>query len=353
MSLPSSLSAFTLAEARDALKAKTISSRELTDALLKSVEASRGRSTPLSPRRRSGRWRWPQASDMRIGKGEGGALEGLPLAIKDLFCTKGVRTTAGSRILGNFVPPYESTVTQNLWNAGAVMLGKTNMDEFAMGSSNETSAFGSGVQSLARQEQQRQSGAGRFVRRFGCRGRGRSLPGRHRHRHGRFDPPARRRHRHGRPQAHLWPLLALRHRRLRFVARPGRAHDQDGARRRHHAAASMASVDPKDSTSVDIAVPDYEKQLEGGIKGLRVGIPEGISHRWCARRRSMRLWEKGAEWLKAQGAEIVEVSLPHTKYALPTYYIVAPAEASSNLARYDGVRFGHRAKGVSRHHRAL
>ena len=141
MSLPSSLSAFTLAQARDALKAKTISSRELTDALLKSVEASRGLNAYVTetPERAV---EMAQASDMRIKRGEGGALEGLPLAIKDLFCTKGVRTTAGSRILGNFVPPYESTVTQNLWNAGAVMLGKTNMDEFAMGSSNETSAAG-------------------------------------------------------------------------------------------------------------------------------------------------------------------------------------------------------------------
>ena len=143
------LTAFTLAEARDALKAKKISSRELTARLRQGGREARGRSTPSSPRRRSRRWRWPRRPMRASREGEGGALEGLPLAIKDLFCTKGVRTTAGSKILGNFVPPYESTVTQNLWNAGAVMLGKTNMDEFAMGSSNETSAFRPGVQSLA------------------------------------------------------------------------------------------------------------------------------------------------------------------------------------------------------------
>ena len=176
------------------------------------------------------------ASDARLAKGEGGPLEGLPLAIKDLFCTKGVRTTAGSKILGNFVPTYESTVTQNLWNAGAVMLGKTNMDEFAMGSSNETSAHGPVFNPWRASEFQRQSGAGRFFRRFVLRRRCRSLPRRYRHRHRRLHPPARCRHRHGRPEAHLWPLLALGHRGVRLLAGPGRSHDQDGARCRHHAA---------------------------------------------------------------------------------------------------------------------
>ena len=191
---------------------------------------------PSSPRRRrtgagDGRRRPTSASP----RARCGALEGLPLAIKDLFCTKGVRTTAGSKILGNFVPPYESTVTQNLWDAGAVMLGKTNMDEFAMGSSNETSAFGPVFNPWRAQQLQRQSGAGRLVRRFVRRGRRRSVPGRHRHRYRRLDPPARRRHRHGRPQADLWPLLALGHCRLCLVAGSGRPDDQDGARRRDHA----------------------------------------------------------------------------------------------------------------------
>jgi aspartyl-tRNA(Asn)/glutamyl-tRNA(Gln) amidotransferase subunit A len=344
MSLPSSLSAFTLAQARDALKAKTISSRELTDALLKSVKASRGLNAYVTetPERAV---EMAQASDMRIKRGEAGALEGLPLAIKDLFCTKGVRTTAGSRILSNFVPPYESTVTQNLWNAGAVMLGKTNMDEFAMGSSNETSALGPVFNPWRARNSNSNlvpggssGGSAAAVAGDLCLAATGTDTG------GSIRQPAAVTGTVG-----LKPTYG-RCSRFGIVAFAS-SLDQAGPMTKTVRDAailltSMASVDPKDSTSVDIAVPDYEKQLEGGIKGLRVGIPKEYRIDGAPAEVSA-LWEKGTEWLKAQGAEIVEVSLPHTKYALPTYYIVAPAEASSNLARYDGVRFGHRAKGIS------
>jgi len=344
MSLPSSLSAFTLAEARDALKAKSISSRELTDALIKAAAEARGLNAYVTetPDRAV---EMAQASDMRIKRGEAGALEGIPLAIKDLFCTKGVKTTAGSRILGNFVPPYESTVTQNLWNAGAVMLGKTNMDEFAMGSSNETSAAGPVFNPWRARDSNANlvpggssGGSAAAVAGDLCLAATGTDTG------GSIRQPA--------AVTGIVGLKPTYGRCSRFgIVAFASSLDQAGPMTKTVKDAailltSMASVDPKDSTSVDIAVPDYEKQLEGGIKGLRVGIPKEYRIDGAPAEVSA-LWEKGAAWLKAQGAEIVDVSLPHTKYALPTYYIVAPAEASSNLARYDGVRFGHRAKGIS------
>ena len=332
----------TLAEARDALKAKKLSSTELTTALVRSVERSRGLNAFVTetPDRAMA---MAAASDARLAKGEGGALEGLPLAIKDLFCTKGVKTTAGSRILGNFVPPYESTVTQNLWNAGAVMLGKTNMDEFAMGSSNETSAAGPVFNPWRAKNSNANlvpggssGGSAAAVAGDLCLAAIGTDTG------GSIRQPAAVTGTVG-----IKPTYG-RCSRFGIVAFAS-SLDQAGPMTKTVRDAaimlgSMASVDPKDSTSVDVPVPDYEKLLEGGIKGLRVGIPkeyriDGVPADIGG------LWDKGAAWLKAQGAQIVEVSLPHTKYALPTYYIVAPAEASSNLARYDGVRFGHRTSG--------
>ncbi len=332
----------TLAEARDALKAKKLSSTELTGALVRSVEQSRGLNAFVTetPDRALA---MAAASDARLAKGEGGALEGLPLAIKDLFCTKGVKTTAGSRILGNFVPPYESTVTQNLWNAGAVMLGKTNMDEFAMGSSNETSAAGPVFNPWRAKNSNANlvpggssGGSAAAVAGDLCLAATGTDTG------GSIRQPAAVTGTVG-----LKPTYG-RCSRFGIVAFAS-SLDQAGPMTKTVRDAaimlgSMASVDAKDSTSVDVPVPDYEKLLEGGIKGLKVGIPkeyriDGVPADIGG------LWDKGAAWLKAQGAEIVEVSLPHTKYALPTYYIVAPAEASSNLARYDGVRFGHRTRG--------
>jgi aspartyl-tRNA(Asn)/glutamyl-tRNA(Gln) amidotransferase subunit A len=340
MSNPASM---TLAEARDALKARKLSSAELTASLVSAVEQGRGLNAFVTetPERALD---MAKASDARLAKGEGGALEGLPLAIKDLFCTKAVKTTAGSRILGNFVPPYESTVTQNLWNAGAVLLGKTNMDEFAMGSSNETSAAGPVFNPWRARNSNANlvpggssGGSAAAVAGDLCLAATGTDTG------GSIRQPAAVTGTVG-----LKPTYG-RCSRYGIVAFAS-SLDQAGPMTKTVRDAaillgSMASVDSKDSTSVDVPVPDYEKLLEGGIKGLRVGIPkeyriDGVPADIDA------LWDKGAEWLKAQGAEIVEVSLPHTKYALPTYYIVAPAEASSNLARYDGVRFGHRATGI-------
>ena len=334
---------FTLAEARDAVRAKKISSVELTKAFIGMVEASRPLNAFVTetPDRALD---MAKSSDIRIAKGEAGALEGLPLAIKDLFCTKGVRTTAGSNILSNFVPPYESTVTQNLWDAGAVMLGKTNMDEFAMGSSNETSHFGPVFNPWRSRGSNANlvpggssGGSAAAVSGSMCLAATGTDTG------GSIRQPA--------AVAGIVGLKPTYGRCSRYgIVAFASSLDQAGPMTKTVRDAAillrtMASVDPRDSTSVDAPVPDYEAAVDAGVKGLRVGIPkeyrvDGASPEIDA------LWMQGVAWLKAQGAEIVDVSLPHTKYALPTYYVVAPAEASSNLARYDGVRFGRRAKDV-------
>jgi aspartyl-tRNA(Asn)/glutamyl-tRNA(Gln) amidotransferase subunit A len=270
-------------------------------------------------------------------------LEGIPMGIKDLFCTKDVLTTAGSHILDGFKPPYESTVTRNMFNDGAVMLGKLNMDEFAMGSSNETSYYGPVINPWRRKGSDTKlvpggssggssaSVAARLV--MGATGTDTG---------GSIRQPAAVtgiagiKPTYGR--CSRWGVVAF-----------ASSLDQAGpmARTVRDCAImlkSMASHDPLDSTSVDIPVPDYEAAMTGNIKGLRVGIPK--EYRIDGMPAEIEaLWQKGIAWLKDAGAEIVDVSLPHTKYALPAYYIVAPAEASSNLARYDGVRFGLRVPG--------
>src|ERR1700742_1389311 len=343
MSDLNSLTGMTLAEARDAIRAKKVSSRELTAAFVSAIEAARPLNAFITEAGDKALLMADQA-DQRIAKGQMGALEGLPLAIKDLFCTKGVRTTAASKILGNFVPPYESTVTQNLWDAGAVMLGKTNLDEFAMGSSNETSAFGPVFNPWRAKDSNvnlvpggSSGGSSAAVAADLCLAATGTDTG------GSIRQPAAVTGRVG-----LKPTYG-RCSRFGIVAFAS-SLDQAGPMTKTVKDAAimlktMASMDPKDSTSVDLPVPDYEKLLEGGIKGLRVGIPKEY-RMGGAPPEIAALWDKGAEWLKAQGAQIVDVSLPHTKYALPTYYIVAPAECSSNLARYDGIRYGHRAKGA-------
>ncbi|MCP5410758.1 MAG: Asp-tRNA(Asn)/Glu-tRNA(Gln) amidotransferase subunit GatA [Alphaproteobacteria bacterium] len=340
MAASNDLISMTLAQARDALRDGKVSSRELTGAFVSAIEAAKPLNAFITE---SGEQalKMADASDQRIAKGEGGALEGLPLAIKDLFCTRGTRTTAASKILGEFVPPYESTVTQNLWDAGAVMLGKTNLDEFAMGSSNETSFFGPVFNPWRANDSNANlvpggssGGSAAAVAADLCLAATGTDTG------GSIRQPAAVTGRVG-----LKPTYG-RCSRFGIVAFAS-SLDQAGPMTKTVRDAAimlktMASVDAKDSTSADLAVPDYEQLMEGSIKGLRVGIPkeyriDGVPAEIDA------LWTRGADWLKAQGAEIVEVSLPHTKYALPTYYIVAPAEASSNLARYDGVRFGYRA----------
>ena len=341
MSLPSKLTDFTLAEARDAVSDKKVSSIELTKAFSKAVADAKPLNAFVTETPEKA-LEMAAASDARIARGEARPLEGLPLAIKDLFCTKGVKTTAGSNILNNFIPPYESTVTQNLWDAGAVMLGKTNMDEFAMGSSNETS-FYKPVLSPWRAKNSNAAlvpggssgGSASSVAANLCLGATGTDTG------GSIRQPAAVTGTVGLKPTYgrcsRWGTVAFAS--SLDQAGPMTRTVRDAAILLRH----MASVDPKDSTSVDIAVPDYEAGLENGVKGLRVGIPKEYRIDGAPPEIDA-LWQMGADWLKAQGAEIVEVSLPHTKYALPAYYIVAPAEASSNLARYDGVRYGHRTK---------
>ncbi len=282
-------------------------------------------------------------SDKRLKAGDARPLEGLPLGNKDLFCTMGVRTTACSKILGEFTPTYELTVGANLWNAGAVMLGKLNCDEFAMGSSNETSAFGPVVSPWRRKGKTDKlvpggssGGSSAAVSAGLCLAATATDTG------GSIRQPAALTGTVGiKPtygRCSRWGIVAF-----------ASSLDQAGplAKTVRDAAImlrAMASHDPKDSTSVETPVPDYEAALSQGIKGLRVGVPkeyrvEGMS------KEIDKLWQEGIAWLKAAGATIHDISLPHTKYALPAYYIVAPAEASSNLARYDGVRYGLRVPG--------
>ena len=336
------LTSLTIAEARAKLKAKDISAVELTDAYIRAVESARGLNayiveTPDLARAMA------KASDAKLAKGEGGALEGIPLGIKDLFATKDVHTQACSHILDGFKPTYESTVTSNLWREGAVMLGKLNMDEFAMGSSNETSYYGPVTNPWRRKNSNHalvpggsSGGSATAVAAHICAAATATDTGGSIRQPAAFTGTVGIKPTYGRVSR--WGIVAF-----------ASSLDQAGpiARDVRDAAImlkAMASVDPKDTTSVDRAVPDYEAVIGKSIKGLRVGIPkeyraDGIPAEINA------LWDKGAQWLKEQGAEVVEISLPHTKYALPAYYIVAPAEASSNLARYDGVRFGLRVPG--------
>jgi aspartyl-tRNA(Asn)/glutamyl-tRNA(Gln) amidotransferase subunit A len=336
------LTALSLTQARDALRKKECSAIELTDAHLAAVEQARALNafvTEVPERARA----MARASDERRAKGEGGALEGLPLAIKDLFCTEGVRTTACSRILDNFVPTYESTVTANLWRNGAVLIGKTNADEFAMGSSNETSCFGPVVSPWRRRGAQTKlvpggssGGSAAAVAARLCLGAIGTDTGGSIRQPAAFCGVVGLKPTYGR--CSRWGIVAF-----------ASSLDQAGPFGRTLADCAillraMAGHDPKDTTSADIPVPDYEAALGRSVKGMRIGIPKeyrmpGMSAEIEA------LWQKGADWLKGAGTELVDISLPMTKYALPTYYIVAPAEASSNLARYDGVRYGLRVPG--------
>jgi aspartyl-tRNA(Asn)/glutamyl-tRNA(Gln) amidotransferase subunit A len=337
-----SLTSLTIAAARTKLKAREISALELTDAYIAAIEKARLLNAYVAETPEQAR-AMAKASDAKLAKGEGGALEGIPLGIKDLFATKGVHTQACSHILDGFKPGYESTITTNLWNAGAVMLGKLNMDEFAMGSSNETSYYGSVTNPWRRNGSNMSlvpggssGGSATAVAAHLCAAATATDTGGSIRQPAAFTGTVGIKPTYGR--CSRWGVVAF-----------ASSLDQAGpiARDVRDAAImlkAMASVDPKDTTSVDLPVPDYEKAIGKSIKGLRVGIPkeyraDGIPAEINA------VWDRGAQWLKEQGAEIVEISLPHTKYALPAYYIVAPAEASSNLARYDGVRYGLRVPG--------
>jgi aspartyl-tRNA(Asn)/glutamyl-tRNA(Gln) amidotransferase subunit A len=282
-------------------------------------------------------------SDKRIAAGEARPLEGVPLGIKDLFCTEGVHSQAASHILDGFKPVYESTVTANLWRDGAVMLGKLNMDEFAMGSSNETSYYGPVTNPWRARNSNAplvpggsSGGSAAAVAARLCAGATATDTGGSIRQPAAFTGTVGIKPTYGR--CSRWGIVAF-----------ASSLDQAGpiARDVRDAAIllkSMASVDPKDTTSADVPVPDYEAALGQGVKGLRIGVPK--EYRLDGMPAEIeKLWEQGKEWLKDAGAEIVDISLPHTRYALPAYYIVAPAEASSNLARYDGVRYGLRVPG--------
>ncbi len=337
----SDLTTLTLKAALDGLKRKDFMSSELTHAYLDAIQAANPSLNAYVEITREKALKMAFQSDVRLATGEGGALEGAPLGIKDLFCTDGVQTTAGSNMLKGFVPPYESTVTANLWADGAVMLGKLNMDEFAMGSSNETSAFGpvrnpwkSKTSNAELTPGGSSGGSASAVAADLCLAATASDTG------GSIRQPAAFTGTVG-----IKPTYG-RASRFGMVAFASSLDQAGPITKTVEDAAillrSMCSFDPKDSTSLDIDTPDWTASLGKGVKGLRIGVPkEYVVDGMPAEIQA--LWDKGVEWLKAAGAEIVEISLPHTKYALPAYYIIAPAEASSNLARYDGMRFGHRA----------
>ena len=340
----SDLTKLTLKSALEGLETKAFSAVELTQAHIEAVESAKALNAYVleTPEKALA---MAQASDARRAQGQAGALDGAPLGIKDLFCTEGVRSTACSKILGNFQPTYESSVTANLWRDGAVMLGKLNMDEFAMGSSNETSAFGPVInpwrgagETTPLTPGGSSGGSAAAVAAQLCLGATATDTG------GSIRQPAALTGTVGiKPtygRCSRWGVVAF-----------ASSLDQAGpiARTVEDAAlllTSMAGHDARDSTSLDVAVPDFASFVGKSVKGMRVGIPKEYRVEGMPAEIE-QLWEQGVAWLKEAGCEIVEVSLPHTKYALPAYYIVAPAEASSNLARYDGMRYGLRVDGAN------
>jgi aspartyl-tRNA(Asn)/glutamyl-tRNA(Gln) amidotransferase subunit A len=340
----SALTDLTMAEARDGLRAKQFSARELAAAYNAAIEqiAPLKAFVTTTPERALD---MAAASDARLAKGEGGALEGIPLAIKDLFCTKGVLTTASSHILDGFIPPYESTVTEKLWAAGAVMLGKTNMDEFAMGSSTTSSYYGRTENPWRRPGDNRplvpggsSGGSAAAVAAHAALGATGTDTGGSIRQPASFCGIVGLKPTYGR--CSRWGVVAF-----------ASSLDHPGPMTRTVRDAAMmlgvmAGHDPRDSTSAPVPVPDYEAALTGDIRGLKIGIPKEYRIDGMAGEIES-LWQAGIAWLKDAGAEPVEISLPTTQYALPAYYVIAPAEASSNLARYDGVKFGLRVEGDS------
>jgi aspartyl-tRNA(Asn)/glutamyl-tRNA(Gln) amidotransferase subunit A len=334
-----SLNQLTIAAARDALKAGEVTSVEITEACIAAIDAADALNaycakTPEAALEQA------KAADARLKAGDAPAMCGIPLGIKDLFATKGVGTQAASKILAGFKPEYESTVTQNLWDAGAVMLGKLSMDEFAMGSSNETACYGPVVNPWKVDERKltpggSSGGSASAVAADLCLAATGTDTGGSIRQPAAFTGIVGIKPTYGRVSR--WGVVAF-----------ASSLDQAGPMTKSVRDAAimlgaMASVDPKDSTSADIPVPDFEAALTGDIRGKKIGIPR--EYRLDGMPAEIeKLWNDGIAMLRDAGAEIVDISLPHTKYALPAYYVIAPAEASSNLARYDGVRYGHRAK---------
>ena len=337
----SDLNKLTLAEARDKLRAKDVTSVELTEACLTAIEGSSAlnafvHNTPEIAMEQA------KAADARLAAGDAPAMCGLPIGIKALFCTKGVPSQAASGILEGFKPEYESTVSQNLFDDGAVMLGKLNMDEFAMGSSNETSVYGNAVNPWRRGNDDAEltpggssGGSASAVSADLCLAATGTDTGGSIRQPAAFTGITGIKPTYGR--CSRWGIVAF-----------ASSLDQAGPMTKDVRDAAimletMCGHDPKDSTSADLAVPNFEAMLTGDIKGKKIGIPK--EYRMDGMPEEIeKLWADGTAMMKDAGAEIVDISLPHTKYALPAYYVIAPAEASSNLARYDGVKYGHRAK---------
>ena len=328
-----------IAEARKLLDSGDLTSVELTEAHIAAVDAA----DPLNAyivKTPEKAMEMAKAADATIKAGNAKGMTGIPVGIKDLFATKGVNTTACSHILDGFKPEYESTVTQNLWDDGAVMLGKLNMDEFAMGSSNETSHYGP-VKNPWRATDSTSDfvpggssgGSVSSVAGFAAMGATASDTGGSIRQPASFTGTFGIKPTYGRCSRYGMVAFASSLDQAGTITRDVR----DGAIMLE----SISGFDAKDSTSMDIAVPNFEAALTGDIRGMKVGIPKEY-HLDGMPSEIEALWQQGIAWMKEAGAEIVEISLPHTKYALPTYYIVAPAEASSNLARYDGVRYGLR-----------
>lgn len=344
----SKLTDLTMTQALAALEKKETSALELTTAYVAAATRGQEATNAFVTTTFDQAIEAAKASDARRAAGNAGAMEGMPIGMKDLYCTKGVRTTACSKILANFVPPYESTVSQKLADAGCITLGKLALDEFAMGSSNTTSAFGPVISPWSGPDPQ--NAARKLVPGGSSGGSAAAIAGR-------FVIAATGTDTGGsiRQPAAITGIVGIKPtygRCSRFgIIAYASSLDQAGAMTRSVADAAlmlrtMAGHDPKDSTSVNMPVPDFTQALGQSIKGMKVGIPreyriDGIPAEIDA------IWEKTAQMLRDAGAEPVAISLPHTKYALPTYYIIAPAEASANLARYDGVRFGVRVEGES------
>ena len=337
------LTGLTVAQAREKLTAGEFSALELTDAYLAAIDAANDTMNAYVAVTHDKAREMARTSDERLSKGEGGALEGIPLGVKDLFATERVHTQACSHVLDGFRPRYESTVTSNLWSDGAVMLGKLNMDEFAMGSSNETSYYGpvknpwrARGSNLDLTPGGSSGGSAAAVAANLCAAATATDTGGSIRQPAAFTGTVGIKPTYGR--CSRWGIVAF-----------ASSLDQAGPITRDLRDSaimlkSMASHDDKDTTSADRPVPDYEAAIGQSIRGLRVGVPreyrvDGMPDEIEA------LWKSGIEWIKDAGAVIADISLPHTKYALPAYYIVAPAEASSNLARYDGVRYGLRVPG--------
>jgi len=335
------LSKLTIAAARDALRAGDMSAVELSNSYIGAIEQADALNA-FSTKTPEIALEQARAADLRIKAGDAPDMCGIPLGIKDLFCTKGVQTQAASHILDGFKPEYESTITQQLFDAGAVMLGKLNMDEFAMGSSNETSYYGPvtspwrrGNDDAALTPGGSSGGSAAAVSADLCLGATGTDTGGSIRQPAAFTGIVGVKPTYGR--CSRWGVVAF-----------ASSLDQAGpmvktVRDSAIMLQAMAGHDPKDSTSADLAVPNFEAALTGDIRGKKIGIPK--EYRLDGMPDEIEtLWQEGAAKLRDAGAEIIDISLPHTKYALPAYYVIAPAEASSNLSRYDGVKYGHRAK---------